>query len=241
MKPYTLDDIARYAEGEMTAEELQAFEQALATNESLRQQLAFYRDVHDSLQQHFTKDAGQAKLEGTLLQMRGEYFNKMSKVVSINSYLKYAMGAAAVLLITLFLFKPWQSLYDQYSDVEMTNPAERSDNTDSLLQQAYTDFNSEKYAEAAATLKQASTVNPDDSFTSYYYALASMHAGQVAEAKQTFQKLFDGESVYKYEAAFYMALCFLKEENKPAAREWLQKIPADAANYNKAQELLRKL
>ena len=57
MNPYTLDDIARYAEGEMTAEELQAFEQALATDESLRQQLAFYRDVHDSLQQHFTKDA----------------------------------------------------------------------------------------------------------------------------------------------------------------------------------------
>src|SRR5688500_15179774 len=152
MKTYSLDDIARYAEGEMTAEESQAFEKALAADESLRLQLAFYHDVHNSLQQHFSKDASQLQLEETLQQMRGEYFAKQAKpakVIAINRYLRYAMGAAAVILIALFLIKPWQSLYDQYSDVEMINPAERGDNRDSLLQQAAIAFNDEDFTRAA--------------------------------------------------------------------------------------------
>jgi predicted Zn-dependent protease len=244
MKTYSLDDIARYAEGEMSAGESQAFEQALTADETLRQQLAFYHDVHNSLQQHFTKDARQAQLEETLQQMRGEYFAKQSKparVVSINRYLRYVMGAAAVLLITLFLLKPWQSLYDQYSDVQMVNPAERGENTDSLLQQAYTDFTNKKYTEAAAKLNQVKTARPDDSYSAFYYGIAEMHAGNTAEARQALNALYEGESVYKYEAAFYMAVCFLKEDNKSSAREWLQKIPADAANHSKARELLKKL
>lgn len=244
MKTYSLDDIARYAEGEMPAEESAAFEQALAADETLRTQLAFYQDVHDSMQHHFTKDAGQAQLEETLQQMRGEYFAKQSgpaKVVSINRYLKYAMGAAAVLLIALFLIKPWQSLYDQYSEVQMVNPAERGENTDSLLLQAYNDFSNKKFSEAAAKLSEVKTARPDDSYTAFYYGIAEMYAGRTAEARQAFGALYEGESVYKYEAAFYMAVSFLKEDNRSSAREWLQKIPADAANYRKARELLKKL
>jgi tetratricopeptide (TPR) repeat protein len=193
------------------------------------------------LQQHFTKDTGQAQLEETLQQLRGEYFTKKTKVVSINRYLRYAMGAAAVLLIALFLFKPWQSLYDQYSEVEMNNPAERGDNTDSLLQQAYIAFNDKEYNEAANKLNEVRKIRPDDSFTNFYFALSLLYTGKILDAKQTFQSLYEGTSVYKYEAAFFMALCHLKENDKPAARTWLQKIPADATNYSKSQELLRKL
>jgi hypothetical protein len=38
-----------------------------------------------------------------------------------------------------------------------------------------------------------------------------------------------------------MALSYLKEKNKPACIDWLNKIPADAGPYGKAQELLKKL
>ena len=246
MTPYTLDDIARYAEGEMSAEESQAFEQALAADDSLRQQLAFYHDVHHSLQQHFTKDAGQVQLEGTLQQMRGEFFKKESKtakVVSINRYLRYAMGVAAVLLITLFLWKPWQpSLFEQYSQAEMIDPTSRGDNADSLLKQAAVLFNTKRFQEAATVLQEASALRPDDSFTKFYHALSLIHIDSSMKAMPILTKLYEGESVYKYEAPFYIALGFVKQNRSlDQARVWLQRIHADAANYNKAQELLRKL
>ncbi len=50
-----------------------------------------------------------------------------------------------------------------------------------------------------------------------------------------------GESAFKYEAAFYEALSFLKEKDNGTAKDWLEKIPADAPNYKKAQELMKKL
>jgi predicted Zn-dependent protease len=241
MTPYSYEHIARYAEGEMTAEEKQSFEQALAADLSLQEQLVLYREVHGSLQQHFYKDEKQEQLENTLRQMRGEYFGKKSKVVSINRYLRYAVAAAAVLLVTLFLWKPWQPLYDQYSDVEMTNPAERGSTPDSLLEKAAVAFNDEDFTNAVIYLEQANKLQPGDSFTQYYYGLALLQKGEPGEARKILEPLHSGESAFKYEATFYIALSYLKEENKAACREWLQKIPADAAKHAKAKELLRKL
>src|SRR5688500_10529418 len=153
MKTYSYTEIARYAEDDMTAEERQEFEQALSTDTALQQQLAMYRDVHGSLQQHFKKDARQLQLEDTLQQMRGEFFSKAStpaKVVPMKRYLRYAMGVAAVLLVAVILWKPWQSgdLYGKYAQLDMINPAVRGENTDSLLQQAAIAFNKEDFATA---------------------------------------------------------------------------------------------
>lgn len=244
MNPYSYDDIARYAENDMTAEERQAFEQALQTDTALQEQLNLYRDVHDSLKHNFQKSDQQLGLEATLQQMRGEFFNKQSstaKVVSINRYLKYAMGVAAVLLIAVFLWKPWQGdLYEQYSEIKMLDPTERG-NSDSLLQKASIEFNDGHFGNASLYLNEARKQRPYDSFTEFYLGVSELKKGVPSQAKKVLEPLYNGESVYKYEAAFYMALCYLKEENKIACREWLQKIPVDAANYSKAQELLKKL
>jgi hypothetical protein len=247
MTPYTLDDIARYAEGEMPAEESQAFEKALAADDSLRQQLAFYHEVHNSLQQHFSKDAGQVQLEGTLQQMRGEFFKKetkTAKVVSINRYLRYAMGAAAVLLIALFLWKPWQQteLYEEYGQIKMIDPTVRGSADDSTIQKAVEDFNNKNYANAQVLLENIRIRQPRDSYIEFYYGACQVNKGlEMSQARETLTPVYNGESVFKYEAAFFIALSYLRENNKEAAREWLQKIPADAANYGKAQELLGKL
>lgn len=246
MKTYSYTDIARYAEDDMTAEERQAFEQALSTDAALQQQLALYRDVHGSLQQHFNKDEKQLQLQDTMRQMRGEFFTKASspsRVVPMKRYLRYAMGAAAVLLVALFLWKPWQpgDLYGKYAQLDMINPAERGNNTDSLLQQAAIAFNNKEFATAENHLEKVRSEKPDDSFTNFYYGVALMQNGKLAQARVVLSALANGESAFKYEAAFYQALSFLKEGNKAACREWLQKIPADAVNYAKAQELLNRL
>jgi hypothetical protein len=246
MKTYSYTEIARYAEDDMTAEERQEFEQALSTDTALQQQLAMYRDVHGSLQQHFHKDAQQSQLEDTLQQMRGEFFSKAStpaKVIPMKRYLRYAIGAAAVLLVAIFLWNPFQpgDLFGKYAHLDMINPAVRGENTDSLLQQAAIAFNKEDFATAEKNLDQVRRVKPDDSFTNFYYGVSLLQNGKLAQSRVVLSALANGESAFKYEATYYQALTWLKEGNKETCREWLQKIPADAANYARARELLDKL
>ena len=50
-------------------------------------------------------------------------------------------------------------------------------------------------------------------------------------------ELYNDNSTFKYEAAFYMALSYLKEKNENKTREWLNKIPVDAAVHQKVKSL----
>ena len=246
MKTYSYNEIARYAEDDMTAEERQEFEQALSTDTALQEQLALYREVHDSMYHHFNPGEDQYQLQQTLQDMRDEFFNKAArrtKVVPIGRKLQYAISVAAILLITIIIWKPWQKedLYGKYAQLEMTNPAERGNNTDSLLQEAAIAFNKEDFATAEKNLEQVRSIKPDDSFTNFYYGASLLRNGKTAQARVVLSAVANGESAFKYHATFYQALTYLKEGNKDACREWLQKIPADASFYKKAQELLNKL
>jgi predicted Zn-dependent protease len=245
MNTYSFDDIARYAEGEMGAEERFNFEKALADDASLQQQLALYREVHVSLQQHFTNDVEQQPLLHTLQDMRGEFFQasaKQAKVVSMKRYLRSAMAVAAIFIAAILIWKPWQTdLYNEYAATEMLAPVERGENMDTLLQNAALAFNKKDFTSAAQLLQVAARKEPENSFVRFYYGVSLMQTGRLAEARNEFNQLFAGESAFKYEAAFYQALTYLKEKNKTACREWLEKIPADAGEFAKAQELLKRL
>jgi hypothetical protein len=240
----TFNDIARYAEGEMTAEERSAFEANLASDTTLQQQLALYREAHGSLQQHFSADGQREQLQGTLHSLRGEFFNEASqpaKVVSMKRWLRGAVAVAAVLIAVVFVWQFMQpDLFKKYSEITMA-AAERGGQEDELLMNGVTAFNNKDYTSAANILAQVRQKDTANSFVSFYYGVSLLQTDHIAEARTIFNQLYAGQSAFKFEAAFYQALTFLKEDNKDLCKEWLQKIPADALGYNKAQELLKKL
>ncbi|WP_315822572.1 hypothetical protein [Paraflavitalea speifideaquila] len=130
---YTLEDIARYADGLMEAEEQQAFEAALPADKELQEQLALYREVDISLQEHFASEAEREQLKAALQTMRPVYFGTKSntatseeamvapvqtapvaptgKVVSMKRYLGAAMAVAALLVVTLLVWNPLPAIY----------------------------------------------------------------------------------------------------------------------------------
>ena len=248
---YSFEDIANYVHDLMPAEERQAFEAALGTDPELQQQLALYRDVDTTLQQQFAKDEQREQLQGTLLQMRQEYFgaqpgaqsaSQPAKVIPFKRYLSVAVAVAAVLIVAMFVWNPWQqNLYEKYAGTQMVAQVERGNHIDTVLQSATTAFNNKEFTEAAVLLAEVVEKEPDNSFATFYFGIALLETNKMAQARPIFTKLFLGESAFKYEAAFYQALSYLKEKNKISAKEWLDKIPQDAPNYNKATELLKKL
>lgn len=241
----TFNDIARYAEGGMSADERSAFEAALSADESLRQQLALYQEVHGSLQQHFGADEQRDQLQDTLQSMRGEFFGAASqpaRVIRMKRYLRGAVAVAAILIAVIVIWQPWKpDLFNKFSETSMVTPAERGDAADNLLQQAVEAFNKKEYDRAATLLQQVKQQDTANSFVNFYYGVALLQTDKLTKARDIFNQLFAAESAFKFDAAFYQALGYLKEGNKAACKEWLQKIPSDAANYNKARALLQQL
>lgn len=256
---YTYEDIARYAERLMTAEEQQAFEAALKQDVELRQQLELYREVDTTLAQQYASDEQRQQLQGTLQQMRKEFFGATApmtsnepkavattslaaKVVSIKRYIGVAVAVAAMLIVVLIVWNPFAGdLFERYAATQMAAQVERGSHIDSVLQKATLAFNNKEFTEAAVLLAEVVQTQPDNSYAQFYFGVALLQTNQLPLARAVFEKLIKGESAFKYEATFYEALSYLKENNEEAAKDWLERIPADAANYKKAQALMRKL
>jgi len=242
----TYNDIARYVEGEMTADERSAFEATLASDASLRQQLALYQDVNTSLQQHFNADEQRQQLQHTMQSLRGEFFGAVSqpaKVISFKKYLRGAVAVVAILIAVVFVWQPWKpNLFNKFAETNMmVSPAERGNDADMLLQQAEVTFNKKDYSNAVTLLQQVRAQDTANSYINFYYGVALLKSDRVREARPVFDQLYAGQSAFKFEAAFFQALGYLSEKNNAACKEWLLKIPADAANYEKAQELLHEV
>jgi hypothetical protein len=112
------------------------------------------------------------------------------------------------------------------------------------MQEGVTAFNKKDFLTAASYLGETYKLDTANSFAAFYYSVALLHTGQADQqktARAILNRLYAGESAFKYEAAFYQALSYLQEKDNHTCINWLQKIPADASNYNKAQELLKKL
>lgn len=249
-----MDDIARYAEGLMEADEHKEFETALAADAELQQQLALYTEANGKLQQHFSSLEGEEKLKLTLQDMRKEFFSGEApgKMVPLSSpvrnkvvkmmWRKVAVVAAAAILVAVFVWQPWnRDLYTKYAATEMVSSVERGTHTDSLLTQATTAFNAKEFSAAAVYLFEVVQADPTNSFAQFYYGVSLLQSGKTEMARGTLTELTKGNSTFKYEAMFYMGLSYLKEKDETNCKKWLQQIPAGSGNYEKAKELLQAL
>jgi len=244
MHTYNHEAIARYITGEMSGTELQAFEATLQQDISLQKSVAQYREVLDTLQYKLEPDEKERALTHTLRTMNDTYFgNNKAKVVPIRHYWKYISGIAAAAVIFLIVWlQPWQQdLYKEYGQIQMVATAERGTDTDTLLQQAAILFNQGNFAGAQKYLQEATEQAPENPLTGFYYAVTLIATNDLTQARQLLTPIYNGSSVVKYDAAFFMALSYLKEKQYADTRLWLEKIPAGTSRYAAAQELLKKI
>lgn len=239
---YTIDDIARYAEGAMEDREQAAFENALAGDAALRDELEKYYDIRSGLRMELQEDPQKDALLQTLDAFKGEYFSPSMRVVSFRRRLIRVLPAAAAVILILLIWAPWKpNLYQKYSMIDMQGITERDGHTDSLKVEAEKAFNARHFADARGMLYQINQAEPDNAMYVFFYGVSLMQVDSLEKSRTLFQETFEGPSIYKNEAAFFMAMSYLKEKDKSAARKWLEKIPSDAGAYEKAQEVLKKM
>lgn len=233
---------AQYVEGDLDEAERLEFENLLTQDEELKQYLADYYDIHSSLQMELADDQGRKALEETLHRLNDDHFKaEQPKVLKLSSYLKWISSTAAVLIIGLFIWSPWKGdLYEQFHTTSQMNVTERRAEV-SELDKAATFFNAQKYNEAKAALAKLNAADPANAMVAYYYGVSLVETNELAKGRVMLEDLFKGQSVYKYDAAYAMAMSYLKENKKADVKFWLEKIPDGAVQYDKAQSLLKKL
>lgn len=233
---------AQYAEGDLNETERLAFEDSLAHDEELQNCLKDYHHIHRSLEMELAEDKDREGLMDTLQALNKEHFAAVQpKVVRLRSYLRWVSGVAAVLIFGLLVWAPWRgNLYEQFNTSSQMTVAERGAETTDL-DNAATLFNNKKFDEAKSALAKLKSADPQNTMVTYYYAISLIETNELAKGRQLLEDLFKGQSVYKYDAAYTMAMSYLKEDKKADCKFWLNKIPAEAMQYEKAQSLLKKL
>lgn len=163
------------------------------------------------------------------------------KTISLNAYLKW-LSVAAILIIGLLIWAPWSaSLYEKYTISKEISVAERGIGAESDLAKAAVCYNKGDFAGALKILEPAHQSDPENAQLAYYYGVTLLAQQKLTEARTLLLTLYQGESVFKYDAVYNLGLSYVREGNKEAAIKWLDKVPEGSANYDKAKELIGKL
>ncbi|MGY4384639.1 putative Zn-dependent protease [Pedobacter sp. UYP24] len=161
--------------------------------------------------------------------------------ISVKSYIKY-LSIAAVLIIGIMVWAPWSgSLYEKYRISKEMSVAERGAAQQNNIAAGAVLYNKGDFEGARKILQAEYMLNPQNPLLSYYFSITLIETSQAYEARTVLVNLFNGNSVFKYDAAYFIGLSFVKEGNNVEAVKWLHKIPQGTANYPQSQELISKL
>lgn len=244
-----IEQIEKYLGGDLTSDELQAFNTRLQNDKNFAGVFAMYTSIETEM--HETED--EKELRKTLAGISQKHFDDSSsaKIISIKpnrtKWLWYAGAAAASIVLLLFL-KPWQGkvlsneqLYAQYAIPRELPAVVRGANEDSLLMKATLLYNQAKYAAAMVLLDSITRQKPLEAGLQLAMGICFLENGKPDSAIRRFNSLAVHESVYKYDALEWKGLTYLKQNKTADCIAVLKDIPADAANYQKAKELIEKL
>ena len=229
-----------YLNDEMSLEEKTIFENQLQNDDKLREQFELYKQTTQFLEVKFSNDTVDFKknLKSISENHFADKIEKKSKVISLQSKW-FAIAAMLVVFIGVwYLNSSGNPSYLDYNNHNEAHFVERSDGNPNL-KTAQDYFNSKDYQKASETFaKIENLTNPE---TQLYYAISLIETDDYSKAKILLENINKGNSVYKEDAIWYLALSSLKQKNYDESKKYLQQISEDSEKYNSAQKLLNDL
>ncbi|GAB3419795.1 tetratricopeptide repeat protein [Niabella aquatica] len=233
------EKIEAYTGNRMTGPERAAFESELQTNVALKQDYADWLEADKILKRNLSRQEDVEQLQQTLKPLTQQYFKPGNKKpIKIIPFKKY-MAAITAVAAMLILYFSLPSGIDRFKVPDMPQAVVRG--AEELSNQGALLFNEGKYKEAIPLLKQQATANPQDATAHFFYAVCLVKIKQYETALPVLEKLANGPSAYKEDAAFFAALSAYKLGKKEEAAEYARFVGEGNSYYKKAQQLLKKL
>jgi TolA-binding protein len=238
--------IETYNSGEMNDTEKQEFEIKLGKNEMLRREAGIRKATDEILAR---KDI--ISLRNRLSAIENSRKSRKSLIsTKIPSYVKYvAAGIIAILFIgsaSLYFTGSLSSeqiinrYYKTYSPPSAQRSGVTADNRDFKL--ALQLYNKQEYTRAAVLFSKVVQSNPKDMQSELLSGLSNFEIKKYPEASRSFKNVIDDNNNYFIETAqWYLALCYIRTDEKEKALQQLEKLRKDRGLYsNDAKKVIRK-
>tara|TARA_R110001632_G_scaffold175052_3_gene294741 strand:- start:1458 stop:2195 length:738 start_codon:yes stop_codon:yes gene_type:complete len=234
-----------YLQGALSLQEQNELEQRIQAEPELADAFTIFKELNGHLEHSFSKERDDFKSQ--LKEIGASHFNnstttkkKETKVIRFTP-LRYLVAASVIFLFGTIM---WMQLSNPvYSDYPVDQDINLTLRTDGELAFAKAEkaFNAGSYEEAILFFNSILSNTPNNAEVSYYKGIALVELNRFDEADSIFSRISIGNSVYKYRALWSQALGKLKQKDTKACAEILEKIPPEAEDYEKAQDLLDKL
>lgn len=239
--------IERYNAGEMNAEEKSWFEKELEGNEKLRREVDLRKKTEAIL-----KDRDIMALRSKLNSIERKRLERppVRRSSAGGRNLKYA-AAAGVLVVfgAIALFRNGNmsnsEIFDKYyRSYEVTAPSRSASsgiNQDFLLGVEY--YKVHDYKSAALYFSKVVDQDSRNMESTLLYGVSSFEIDNYPEAERSFVKVIDdNDNLFIEEARWYLALCYIKSDDKDSAVKQLSEIRDSKSIYRKeAAKILRKI
>jgi len=222
--------INQYINGELAGEAFVAFEAKLKTDEDFRNKLEMHKEIDTVLMKNYLDldDEARAKekerLQPIFDEMSEKYFRK-EKTIIRRLLPMVAFTAAAALL--LFIFNPFANKNEnKLSSVELADEFFEPYTQGDLMGSPGSD-----------SIK----TNPKQLLTK---ASKYFEENQVDKAIQAFQKVvasIDVSDVYKQKANWFLALCYLKQNQPEKAKPLLEELKQNEEYKEDAKAILKQI
>ncbi len=234
----------RFCSNELSVAEEKMLTKLISEDVAVAEEFKLYQELSSHLDIHFTTEKEEEVLDDTLKAIGEAHFNKKAttketKVVRMPVW-AYAAAASVAIVFGVYFFGQSNPVYNDFANIPELSITERG-NTEMNGKNAEHAFNSKDYAEAEKHLLILLSKDENNAEYQFYYGLSLLEQDKYAETTQVLEKLYRGNSGYKYKALWFEALNQLKQKKYDQCATLLKNIPKDAEDYTRAQELLKKM
>lgn len=243
----------RYCTQQLTINDQKRLDKLVKEDTAFAKEFRLYQDLHLHIEVSSTSEKEQKALENNLKHIGDNFFSKRKeevkqshkditkqpKVIRIPRW-TYAIAASVAIIIGVYFLTPSDPVYKDFVDIPELSLTERSGG-EVYTKKAEEAFNERKYDVAADNLFALLQKDINNSEYQFYYGISLLELNRYPEAKNVFQKLYQGDSLFKYKALWFEALAELKQKKYSRCRTLLKKLPKTAEDYQNAQKLLDKL
>ncbi|WP_431213103.1 hypothetical protein ACQ86N_47010 [Puia sp. P3] len=182
--------------------------------------LALYLELRQTLQQRLPKDAGSEALRSTTSEFNKQYFTVADRRPALVRRIAFSAAAAAcvIVVIGLFLLPGKDRGLDQLGRTEMVNITSRGGIPIPCSSRPPSSSTTSNSTRPFPCSTRPSPPTPAASSALFYRGVTEWHMGAADQARKDLIKVYNGESLLRYEAAFYMALSFAGEKRMPPQR-----------------------
>jgi hypothetical protein len=229
-----------YLNNEMPDNDKIIFENRLQQEPDFLASFNLYKETTGFAQLKFSKEADDFK--ANLKSISASHFAKetpsKTKVIQLKPWF-YAVAAVLVLFFGLQLFQNGNPVFDNYNQFEPASITVRGENSDNLAK-AQKAFNDKNYKEAIPLFESILKQNNSPEIN-YLYGISLLQDNRILEAEKVFSQLRNGNTIYKDNAVWCLALAKLKQKDYIACKNFILEIPEGADYYEVSRKLLREL